>query len=164
MGVTDLFDNEYEHGICPVPQAQVPQPTTNSQWYIKNGTWWLKDYDSKYPARGPKGEKGDTPEPNETTGTWFLGNVDTGVSYIQDQIEATENTLGSVMMSPEVEHVVGPDAVITAIPDATDEETAIDLVNDLKAKFNNAVDLINELKAVVNAKLTADESSGQQQS
>lgn len=64
MGFKDLFKNasvgDESYGGTGVSVYR--PPTTNKQWYIKNGTWWIGDYDSKSPATGlpgPKGDQGD---------------------------------------------------------------------------------------------------------
>lgn len=50
----------------------------------------------------------------------------------------------------------------TSVADASDLATAIALMNDLKAKYNQAVDVISELKSKLNSKMAADRNSGQQ--
>lgn len=64
--------------------------------------------------------------------------------------------------SVAVSDAVAQNSVKSTVSDASDLTTALVLVNEMKAKYNLAVDLINELKVKLNAKLTADRSSGQQ--
>lgn len=51
MSITDLEDFE---GCGSLPNP-TPPPTTNVQWYIKDGTWWLGDYNSGVQAEGEEG-------------------------------------------------------------------------------------------------------------
>lgn len=78
MAIDKLFEDNDCVG-CSAPQAVMPPPTTNRQWYIGPGnTWWLGDYNSKVNAMGIKGDKGDTPYIG-TNNNWWIGNTDTGV-------------------------------------------------------------------------------------
>lgn len=114
------------------------EPTSKS--YLN---WIIDGKDSKISSRGVPGL---TPTLNETTKTWFIGDTDTGISYL------TEITLAAY-----VEHVLIPDITSVITPDASDEAEAISLVNELKGKVNEVVLFVNELKLKVNSSLGTEE-------
>jgi hypothetical protein len=66
--------------------------------------------------------------------------------------------------SVAVNNIAMADGQNVAVANANDLNTAIALVNDLKAKYNQMVNLVNESKSKVNAKLDADRGSVQQAS
>jgi len=70
--------------------------------------------------------------------------------------------LDKLNQSAAVSDVTTGDSEKSLSQDAVDLNTALTLVNDLKAKFNQSVDLTNENKSKLNAKFTADRNSGQQ--
>lgn len=77
---------------------------------------------------------------------------------------ASVSQLGFVRQTTVVTDVTLSNSTKTILDDATDLATAIALVNDIKAKYNQAVELNNELKVKLNAKLASDRASGQQAS
>lgn len=80
MALNDIFKEQDGDCVgCSAPQASIPPPTTNAQWFINaNGYWQLGDYVSSYNARGLKGEKGSAPYIG-TNGNWWIENQDLGV-------------------------------------------------------------------------------------
>ncbi|PUV26307.1 hypothetical protein [Sphingobacterium athyrii] len=75
---------------------------------------------------------------------------------------ASLNGRGLVSQSVAVRDSSVQNSTTSFLPDAIDLPTSLELLNDLKSKYNQSVELINELKQLLNSKFQADRNSGQQ--
>lgn len=79
MAIDNLFENGKGCTSCGAPSPALAPSTNNPQWYIKDGTWWLGDYNSGQLAKGNKGDQGFTPYIGGNN-NWWINGVDTGFS------------------------------------------------------------------------------------
>lgn len=98
MGIKDLFKNaSVGDECCGIGVSVYRPPTTNKQWYIKNGTWWIGDYDSKYPASGtpgPAGPQGPIGPPGPAGGAVITRYDDLEIGMTSAQLNALFPTAG----------------------------------------------------------------------
>ncbi|WP_333863631.1 hypothetical protein [Sphingobacterium sp.] len=139
---------------------------------IRNNKWVILSSNGEYQnsACKIKGDSSNRPA--------VLNNTMYGFQYYDTQIQrfvywngsswqnyspiASQSTFGLVKQSSSVSDTSIPDSGSSLIDDATDLSTALALINDLKARYNQSVILINSLKSQLNAKMMADRNSGQQ--